>query len=256
MNRKILTTAIILLLLSIIIVLIVRMSYCCNGYILKFNSSVFSNIATPIVSLVGVIGLFVTIWLSIEQIRHTRSVQYFQDYNSKIDFISKETNTDLMFPNIKLIKFTESIEKFYSNLKLNHQEYFDDLTKFLKYETVYSFNKPYKDILSEVGIFKVQLILLNTRLLNLLKEIEYSKTLVAHHKDLLFDNLIGGVVSTYIASCTLFDNELKNIKDELFIGFNPVDDTEKVDKLKFFNTNFYRLRDYILSEDNLKKYYK
>ena len=63
------------------------------------------------------------------QIRFTRSEKYYSSYLEKTDNISKEENSDLMFPNIKVLDFLFYVDNIYETLKQDNS-YMSDLEKF------------------------------------------------------------------------------------------------------------------------------
>lgn len=239
-------------LLILLFVAFINIRYCCQCQFLKFDSNEFNNILTPIISLVGVVGLFATIYLSLIQIKYIRSDQYFKDYMQKIEAFPNGKDVESGFNNIQLLSFTEYTNDVYRNLKSNYPIYFDDVTRFERGEIIPNIDKPYEQLLANARLFRVQALMLYTRLNNLIKEIEKNKSLSSHHKDLLLDNLISGQLSKYIASCWLLEHEMGNIIKEFYLGFCYMDNNKP---FKFFDLRFFDLRDYIFSKPELKKYY-
>ncbi|MFH1121458.1 MAG: hypothetical protein V1775_16690 [Bacteroidota bacterium] len=242
-----------LLAVSLLIIVFIGLRYCSDG-LLSFNSSEFNNIATPIISFLGVIGLIVTILISHKQIAYSRSEQYFKDFQFRFEKISKEQNAELMFPNIQLIKFFDYVDKTYFTLCKEFPDYLKDVEKFRKDEFIVNIDKPYDGMLGNIRLFRLQSIILYVELLNLVKEIEYHKQLVSHHKDLLLDNLISGLISEYLSSCRLINEEYSVVIDTFYIGFHQ--GNFKREDLKFFNNDFFKLRDYIISKNEFERYIK
>jgi hypothetical protein len=140
-------------------------------------------------------------------------------------------------------------------LKRNYPDYFADLDRYLKGENVSSDNKPYEAALGELRIFYLQSLILFKKVLTLVKEIEGNKNLATHHKDLLLDNFMSGLVSNYIVSCEYLDMvEMEEIRNKLYIGFMPLNMNQR-DSLRFFKNNYFELRDYIKSKKYLLDYY-
>ena len=82
----------------------------------------------------------------------------------------------------------------------------------------------------------------------LINEIDRHKFLDKNHKEILYKHLYESQLGDYTSGVWLlnFEEEFKELKDNLFIGFIP--DVKQKDELKFFNPEFYKL--YSLVEKN------
>lgn len=220
----------------------VRLFYCGTTR-LSFNSQEFNNIAAPIISLLGFIGVIVTILLTLNQLRQQQSSDYFKYYKELIDNIATENPTkknNIQFSTFELLQFyLFAMDKFW--LLKENPEYFKDLLLYKEGKPVRSEEKSYDAILGNVRLFHASLLILLRRYYMLINEIDRHKFLDNNHKEILFKHLYESQLGDYTSGVWLLDSEdeLKEIKENLFIGFIP--EFKHKNKLKFFNQEFYEL---------------
>lgn len=220
----------------------IRVFYCGSAH-LSFNSQEFNNIASPIISLLGFIGVIVTILLTLNQLRQQQSSDYFKYYKEFIDNIATENPTkknNIQFSTFELLQFYLFVMDKYSLLKEN-KEYLKDLSLYKAGKSVRSEGKSYDIILGNIRLFHASLLILLRRYYMLINEIDRHKFLDKNHKEILFKHLYESQLGDYTSGVWLlgFEDELKEIKENLFTGFIP--DLKQKDKLKFFNPEFYEL---------------
>jgi len=228
----------ILILFAVIIDISIRLFYA-SALHFTFNSQEFNNIASPIISFLGFIGVIFTVLLTLNQLKQNQATNYFNYYKEYIDKIAIETpqnNSNLSFSTSDLLNFNLFVIDKYEQLEIN-PGYKEDLANFKKGSYVISEGKPYDLILGNIRLFRASLSILLKRYYSLINEIDVHKFLDPTHKEILFKHLYESQLGDYTSGCWLvdFEDELKIIKDNLYISFVP----KMKDKLKFYNSDFY-----------------
>lgn len=228
------------------------MFYCVSTHLI-FNSGEFNNIASPIISFLGFIGVIFSILLTLNQLKQQQSTSYFNYYKDLIDKIANENpqnNSDLSFSTSELLKFNHFAIDEYEKIE-NNTEYIHDLQTFRAGVSVRSEGKSYDSILGHVRFFRACLIILLRRYYSLIREIQNHKFLDNAHKDILFNHLYESQIGEYTSGCWLidFEDDLKKMKENLYTGFVP----KMKDELKFFNSDFYELFELIKKNPVLEK---
>lgn len=234
----------------------IRIFYCSEIY-LKFNSEEFNYIVSPIISILGFLGVIIAVCVSLKQLKSSVSEKYLSQYNeyikSQFDEIAKNQMIGVPYNKSELLNFFAHVRTKYEEL-LEDKNYVKN--QLLVKDEKFVLNKrTYDNKLAGLRYFNIQAILLYKELLYKLKEIVTNRQIVSHHKEILLDNFIGDVISYYIASCEFVKKEYPDMLDEFFIGIqdNP---KSKSDVLYFFNSNFFELYEFIMKNENLRKYYK
>ncbi len=237
-----------LLIFAITVDIFVRIFYCLQIN-LKFDSTEFNNIASPIISFFGFIGVIVTIILGFDQFRHLQSSNYFDYYRSAINnFLTEENNDNLS--TIELLDFTLYCDDKYDELKI-FSEYFTDLKNFKKGIKVSSKGKKYDKILGNVRYFRTKLHILLRRYSLMIDEISQHKQLNKTHKELLLKEFFENQITEYTTQLLLADRiELKEVKENFYIAFSNFNKED----LAFYDSELYELKNKIEENDNLKIY--
>lgn len=253
MQKKIFFGTIVLLIVVVIIDITIRTLYCTNIH-LKFNSQEFNNILSPIISLLGFGAVIITILLTLKQVRHQQGSNYFNYYKEQINKMATEgsTNKDgIGFSTSELLNFPIYVSNKFDDLK-KYPDYFIDLEMFLSGIPVRSDAKPYDTVLGNVRLFMASLSILLKRYKSFIKEIDNHEFLDDTQKKLLLKELFDTQLEKYYNGCWLidFDNELKEIKEQLYWAFVPNIKTD----FKFFDSKFYDLKNFIDTRKDLKKH--
>lgn len=248
--KKNLTIKILLfaILVSLVIDILIRIFYASNLY-LKFDPQVFNYIATPIISLLGFIGLIITILISINQVNLQISNNYFNYYRDYLNKILIEKKEHLEFTTSQILNFPFYIDDKYSELK-KHPAYFTDLAQFRLGASINSKDKDYDLILGNVRLFRVHLGILLNQYKSIIHEINMHKSINQFHKDVLFKELFDTQISQYTIGLWLVESEMKEQKDNLYIAFSEL----HRDNLPFFDKDIYELKEIIEKDKDLKKY--
>ncbi|PKQ45540.1 hypothetical protein CSW08_07500 [Confluentibacter flavum] len=221
----------------------------CQQINLKFDSIEFNNIASPIISFFGFIGIIVTIILGFDQFRHLQSSNYFDYYRSAINNFLTEENDDNL-STIHLLDFTLYCDDKYDELK-KFPEYFTDLNDFKKGIKVSSKGKKYDEILGNVRYFRTKLHILLKRYSLMIDEISQHKQLNKTHKELLLKEFFENQITEYTTQLLLADRiELKDVKENFYIAFSNVIKED----LAFYDSDLYELKNKIEENDDLKIY--
>ncbi|HEY5369946.1 MAG TPA: hypothetical protein VIJ75_13250 [Hanamia sp.] len=253
-TKHIWTLLLILFSLLFVTDILIRLFYC-DTTSLSFNSQEFNNIASPIISLLGFLGVIVTILLTLNQLRKQQSSDYFKYYKEFIDNIATENPTNknnIQFSTFELLQFHLFVMDKFWLLKEN-PEYLKDLSLYKADNPVRSEGKSYDTILGNVRLFYASLLILLRRYIMLINEIDNHRFLDNNHKEILFKHLYESQLGDYTSAVWLFDfeDELKEIKENLFISFIP--EFKDKDKLKFFNREFYELFHLVEKNKTLNK---
>lgn len=216
--------------------LLLRIFYCCDFY-LKFDSQEFNNIVSPIISLLGFIGLIFTIRIAITQLKLQNSSGYFEYYRNLINKILQDNNGN--YSTADLLQFSMHAERVYATLKQNPL-YVIDVQRFKSNENTNSDGKDYDSILANLRSFRVGLSILLKRYELLIFEIKVHSELSASHKDLLFKELFANQIRKYTVQLNYMDNDSQytEIKENLFIMFSHY----QRHNLLFFNDDIYELK--------------
>jgi hypothetical protein len=249
---KILVGVIVILTCLIAVDIFIHLKYCSEVTFFKFDSTEFNHIATPIISLFGVFGLIITILLSMEQIKFGKSQQYFSYITEKINTIISKSHTQEHFSGMELLKYLDYVDDKYDALSQDPQ-YVKDIKLYHNGEKVNSDTKSYDSLLANVRSFHIQAFILYQRLLNMVKEVEHHKYLDNIHKQLIFESLIGDVISNYLASCNLLLKDHSEMVEKFYTSINS--DYPEQDLL-FFNKKFFSLKTYIDERKFLLVYYE
>jgi hypothetical protein len=223
--------------------------YYCKGIYLTFNSQDFSNLATPIISFFGFIGLIITGKIALNQFRLQLSVNYFDYYRNMTNRILTENTFSIS--TLELLDFVSYVHEKHIEL-MKFPLYKQDLQRFKDGEIVYSTGKDYDVILGQVRLFRTKLGLLLKRYELLLVEMRDHKYLDNAHKDILLKELFDHQILNYLFGLQFIesDQELKGIIEDLYIGFMPY----AKEMWPFFDSTFYDLRNLVNNDPFLKKY--
>jgi len=247
MKKKKILLLIIIVILAVLVVILVRMFYC-QGINLFFNSQEFNNIASPIISFFGFVGLIITIVIALNQFKHKQSSSYFDYYKGYINKFLIEKD-DRQLDTIELLKFAFYTSEKYDELK-KFPEYLSNLKTFKQGDNTSSNGKDYDGILANVRYFRAKLAILLKRYEFLLDEILSHKHLSQTHKDLLLKEFFENQISEYTVGLQFAENELSEVKENLYIAFANYSE----DKLPFYNTDLYELKNKVEADVRLKKY--
>lgn len=247
-NRAVLTF-IIIALLTVVIDILIRMFYC-QGISLHFNSQEFNNIASPVISFFGFVGLIITVIIALNQLKLQQSSSYFDYYRSSVNKFFDEKN-DEQFNTIELLQFVFYTSDKYEELK-KIPEYLSDLKKFKQGDNITSNDKGYDNILGNVRYFSAKLAILLKRYELLINEILDHKYLSETHKDLLLKEFFENQITKYTVGIEFADIELREVKENLYIAFT----NHHQDVLPFYNNDLYKLKELVEADVRLKKYLK
>jgi len=237
-----------ILIAFIAIDILVRIYYC-RGIYLVFNSQEFNNLATPLISFFGFIGLIITARIALNQFKLQLSVNYFEYYqNVTIKILTENT---FSISTLELLDFVSYVHGRHIDL-LKFPSYWDDLKRFKSGENIYSAGRDYDLILGQVRLFRTKLGLLLKRYELLIVEIKNHKYLDNSHKDILFIELFDNQILNYIFGLQYIesDKELMEIVENLYIAFMPY----SKEMLPFFDDTFYDLRKLVTENVEFKKY--
>jgi hypothetical protein len=175
-----------LLLLALVVDILIR-TYYCQGVYLKFDSNEFNNIASPIISLLGFIGVIVTIVISMEQFKSSISEKYLIQLNeyirSNYEEIEKSEVDKLPYKKGEIIKFFSHVRLEYENL-LQDKNY--TTNKNLIKQNNYDLNpETYNNILAPLRLFNVQSRMLFKEYFNKLNEILENTQIVRNQKEII-----------------------------------------------------------------------
>ncbi len=246
-KNKTILALIIITLLAVLVDILVRMFYC-QGINLLFNSQEFNNIASPLISFFGFVGLIITIVIALNQIKHKQSSSYFDYYKGYINKFLIEKD-DRQLDTIALLKFAFYTSEKYDELK-KFPEYLSNLKSFNLGENISSNGKDYDGILANVRYFRAKLAILLKRYEFLLDEILSHKHLSKTHKDLLLKEFFENQITEYTVGLQFVDLELSEVKENLYIAFVNYGK----DKLPFYNTDLYELKKKVEADIRLEKY--
>ncbi len=248
MKRTVILIILFFLTFTIIIDILTRTIYCKNIH-LSFDSQEFNNIASPIISFFGFIGLIVTVLITINQFKLQLSSNYFDYYRNSVNKILQEENSSSN--TIQLLNFPLYTYEKYNELK-KFPSYLDDFRKYLNGEKVSSNNKDYDILLGTIRLFRTNLAILLKRYELLIIEIRDHREISLSHKDLLFKELFANQIIEYISGLEFLesDQELKEVKNNLFVAFI----NNQKDRLLFYNSDIFILKNLIEKDDRLKKY--
>ena len=132
-------------------------------------------------------------------------------------------------------------------------DYHNDLILYKAGKPVRSDGKVYDGILGNLRFFHASLLILLNRYYSLINEIQRHKFLDKSHKEILFKQLYESQLGDYTSGVWLlnFEDELKEIKENLFTGFIP--QLKNKDELKFFNSKFFELFELIKKNETLNR---
>ena len=240
--------ALILLCVFVVIDVCLRMFYC-GGFYMAFNSQEFNNIASPLISFFGFIGLIITAKIALNQFKLQQSVSYFDYYKTLINKILQDNTQGIS--TIELLDFVSYSDTKYSDLK-RYPSYIIDLEKFKKGDNVTSNGKEYDQILAQIRLFRIKLMILLKRYELLLIEIRDHKQLEISHKDLLFRELFANQILNYFYGLKMVETEIEliDVKQNLYIAFM----NHSKEQLPFYDASFYELKLLIEKDINLQKY--
>lgn len=244
--KKLLIIILTLLTIAITVDILLRYFYC-NDINLNFDSQEFNNIASPLISFFGFIGLIITVKITLNQFKLQQSSSYFDYYRGIVNKILQENNGSNN--TVELLNFVFYSEDKYDKLK-KYPSYLRDLESYKKGEIVTSNGKDYKNILDSVRLFRTELEILLKRYELLIVEIRDHEELSISHKDLLFKELFTNQITDYTVGLELLDQELREVKENLFIAFAH----HSKDMLPFYDSSFYELKDLVEKDIWLKKY--
>lgn len=228
--------------------IVVRLFYC-SGISLTFDSQQFNNMASPLISFFGFIGLIITVSITLNQFKLQQSASYFDYYRTLTNKILEEKK--FQHSTIELLDFVMYADSKYAELKKD-ATYLIDLNLYKAGHNVTSTGKSYDRILGEVRLFRTQLSLLLKRYEQLLTEIKEHKNLSISHKDLLLKELFSNQILPYIFGLRYLDSsiDLTEVKDNLFIAFASY----AKELWPFFDSNFYDLRKLVEKDSLFSKY--
>lgn len=248
-----------LILVGLILILVLALdillrTFYFSGLYLKFDSQEFNNISTPIISLFGFVAVVITILLTLKQIRHQQGsnyLSYFKDQINKLASATPDSKDDTGFSTMELLNYPMFVSDKYDILK-GFPSYFSDLEKFKAGISVTSDGKDYDRVLGHIRYFSASLGILLRQYKSLFNEIDNHKILDPSQKQLLLKELMDSQVEKYYTGCWIVDTyeEFPEIKENLYWAFA----TNMKTDLKFFNSKFYELRDFITSREDLKQH--
>ena len=256
MRKNAVYILLIAILLALIIDILIRIYYC-QGVYLKFDSGEFNNIASPIISLLGFIGVIVTIVIAMKQFKLSISEKYLIQLNDYIKSNYEEVEKSEVD---KLPYKKGDIVKFFSYVRLEYESLLQDKNYTTNKELIkqdnYDLNpQTYDNILGSLRLFNVQSRMLFKEYFNKLNEILENPQIVENHKEIIIGNFINNVLSYYIASCEIIKNTYPEMIDDFFIGID-LSIKEKPQIMYYFDDDFFELYDFIMKNENLKKHYK
>lgn len=252
--KKVYIIALLLILIFLLGVdIFIRLFYCSNVH-LSFNSQEFNNVASPIISLLGFVGVIVTILLTLRQMKHQQGsnfLNYYREHINKIANATPQGNPNVMIATSELLQFPFYAWSKFDDLK-KFPEYFHDLEALQGGIKVNSSGKPYDTILGNVRLFNAALLIQTRSYLSLIKEIEGHDVLDNSQKQLLLKDLFDSQVEKYYNACWLVENdpELQVVKSQLYTAFTTISTKER---LLFFNEAIYELKRFIDSRPDLIK---
>jgi hypothetical protein len=215
---------------------------------------IFNNISSPVISLLGFIGVIVTILLTVRQMKHQQGsnfLSYYREHINKLANATPQNNSNVVIATSELLQFPIYTWSKFEDLKL-FPAYLEDLKAFQDGVKVNSSGKPYDAILGNVRLFHTALLIQSRNYISLIKEIESHNVLDSSQKQLLLKDLFDSQVEKYYNACWLVDNdpELQIVKSDLYMAFTTISSKEQ---LRFFNNKIYELKRFIDGRPDLIK---
>jgi len=244
--------AFLILLICFVLFLILDVAiriYYTSGIYLKFNSQEFNNIASPVISFLGFVGLIITVTIAIRQLNLQQSSGYFDYYRNAINKMLQEN--DKSSNTLELLDFVNFTDDIYYKLKKD-PNYTSDAMKFKAGEIVNSNGKSYDNELGKLRLFRTKLGILLKRYELLILEIKKHDNLSSSHKDLLYKELFVNQITNYTVQLQLIEEfeDVREMKENLFIGF----ENRYREQLPFYDKSFYDLHVIVLADPIFKKY--
>lgn len=214
--------------------------------ILKFDSSEFNNILSPIISTIGFGGLLLALYLTYQQLKSGNSQSFYDHYKNIFDKINYKGRKEERFQDNELINFWDFIEDIHYGLFNKSLDYLNDLEDFRN--GLFPEKKDsYLHYLKNLCNFKFEALFLYKDYISLIKEILEQGKLTEYHKDILLDTLIGSILFEHLSNCSTVNEYQKNWIEDLYCDFKT--------NHKFFDEQFFLLYNFIIKDEKLKSYY-